>query len=242
MTSTVWNRLQASPRDAKCVLTTGRHFQHQSFNTFSLLKLLHLAVLALCAPRLKVAFSVSFGRRLHASTIAWMYGTSVHTHFRALQSSKTTTSKRPFILLQSNFPFSFRFTLRSKEPDGQFCSSPSLCEQRLEAKSWNESFLQHAPRAFHSPRVKMTADASESVYVFPVLFPFFFSCAANNGALYFWNSSIILKACGGLYKEFNLYVFAFALKNNFLKLPLETALDRELLELAHWVLGYTDPL
>lgn len=26
----------------------------------------------------------------------------------------------------------------------------------------------------------------------------FFSCAANNGALYFWNSSIILKACGGL--------------------------------------------
>lgn len=87
----------------------------------------------------------------------------------------------------------------------------------------------------------MTADASESVYVFPVLFPFFFSCAANNGALYFWNSSIILKACGGLYKEFNLYVFAFALKNNFLKLPLETALDRELLELAHWVLGYTDP-
>lgn len=41
----------------------------------------------------------------------------------------------------------------------------------------------------------MTVDASESIYVFPVLFPVFFPRAANNGALYFWNSSIILKAC-----------------------------------------------
>lgn len=36
-------------------------------------------------------------------------------------------------------------------------------------------------------------------------------------------------------------MFAFTLKNDFLRLPLEMALGRELLELAHWMFGHIDP-